>query len=70
MNLNTLLTQADSLRFKLLGIVGSNEAKKKKIIKFLSDDDWTVVDVEKELLPVQMELNSCGGKSKSVAITK
>jgi hypothetical protein len=36
MNLNTLLTQADSLRFKLLGIVGSNEVKKKKIIKFLS----------------------------------
>jgi len=60
MNLNTLLTQADSLRFKLFGIVGSNEAKKKKIIKFLADDDWTVVDVEKELLPVQMELNSCG----------
>ena len=60
MNLNTLLTQADSLRFKLLGIVGSNEAKKKKIIKFLSGEDWTIVDVEKELLPVQMELNSCG----------
>ncbi len=60
MNLNTLLTQADSLRFKLLGIVGSNEAKKKKIIKFLSDEDWTVVDVEKELLPIQMEMNSCG----------
>ena len=62
MNLSTLLSQADSLRFKLLGIVGSNEAKKKKIIKFLSDDDWTVVDVEKELLPVQAELNSCGDK--------
>ena len=54
MNLNTLLSQADSLRFKLYGIVGSNEAKKKKIIKFLADDDWTIVDVEKELLPVQM----------------
>jgi len=62
MNLNTLLTQADSLRFKLLGIIGSDEAKKKKIIRFLAYDGWTIVDVEKELLHLQMELNSSGDK--------
>jgi len=60
MDLNTLLVQADSLRFKLLGIIGNNPDRKKKIIKFLEGDDWTVVDVESELLPIRTELDASG----------
>ena len=60
MDLNTLLVQADTLRFKLLGIIGKNEGKKKQIIKFLSDDGWSVVDVESELLPIRCELEKAG----------
>lgn len=60
MDLNTLLIQADSLRFKLLGIIGNNTGKKEKIINSLVDDDWTVVDVETELLPIRAELDASG----------
>ncbi len=60
MDLNTLLVQSDSLRFKLLGIIGNNSARKKKIIKFLQGDDWVLVDVESELLPIRTELDASG----------
>jgi len=60
MDLNTLLIQADSLRFKLLGILGNNPVKKEKIINFLVEDDWIVVDVESELLPIRTELDASG----------
>jgi len=56
-SLDNLLTQADSLRFKLLAIIGKDEAKKKKIIVALRKDNWTLIDVEKELLAVQKELD-------------
>ena len=35
MDLGTLLVQADSLRFKLLGIIGNNPARTKKITIFI-----------------------------------
>lgn len=60
MNLNTLLVQSDSLRFKLLGIIGNNPARKKKITNFLEGDDWVLVDVESELLPIRTELDASG----------
>lgn len=55
--LNTLLTQADSLRFKLLAIIGKNEEKKTKIIGSLKKDNWTLIDVETELLELQNKLD-------------
>jgi len=58
MDLNTLLVQSDSLRFKLLGIIGNNPDKKKKIVDCLIDDDWVMVDVESELLPIRAELDA------------
>jgi len=60
MDLNTLLVQSDSLRFKLLGIIGNNPARKKKITNFLEGDDWVMVDVESELLPIRTELDASG----------
>ncbi|MBF0121090.1 MAG: hypothetical protein HQK79_19845 [Desulfobacterales bacterium] len=60
MNLNTLLMQSDSLRFKLLGIIGRDEEKKKKIISYLLDYGWKIVDVESELLPIRKDLETVG----------
>ncbi|MBF0225032.1 MAG: hypothetical protein HQK76_06210 [Desulfobacterales bacterium] len=60
MNLNALLLQADSLRFKLLGIIGRNEETKKKIIKYLSNNEWKIVDVESELLQIRKDLDFGG----------
>ncbi len=51
-----MLVQADALRFKLLAIVGKNDAKKKSIIKALKKAGWTLVDVEAELLDIRKEL--------------
>ena len=63
MDLNTLLVQADSLRFKLLGIIGYDESKKKKIIKYLANSGWKTVDAESELLPIRSELDDGGIES-------
>jgi hypothetical protein len=60
MNLNTLLVQADSLRFKLLGLVGNDVGKKNKIVEYLGDDGWKLIDVESELLPIRAELDASG----------
>lgn len=62
MNLNTLLVQADSLRFKLLGLVGNDVGKKSKIIEYLSADGWKLIDVESELLPIRSELDASGAE--------
>ncbi len=56
--LNTLLTQADSLRFKLLAIIGEDEAKKNMIIKSLKEEGWSLIDVESELLSLRQELDT------------
>ncbi|MBD3340093.1 MAG: BREX-3 system P-loop-containing protein BrxF [Candidatus Lokiarchaeota archaeon] len=57
-HISEYLSQADSLRFKLLGIIGKDPHKKEKIIKHLIDEEWHLVDVEKELLELRSELDS------------
>jgi len=55
-NINRLLAQADTLRFKLLAIVGQDQAKKEKVVQYLTDQNWLSVDVEQELLEVRDQL--------------
>jgi len=55
--LDTLLSQADALRFKLLAIIGKNESKKKRINSVLKKGGWTLIDVETELLAIHEELD-------------
>ncbi|HOX85133.1 MAG TPA: BREX-3 system P-loop-containing protein BrxF [bacterium] len=57
-SLTKLLAQADALRFKLLAIVGKDEEKKKRIIKLLRNENWTLVDVEKELIELRKQIDS------------
>ena len=52
------LSQADSLRFKLLGIIGKDHQKKEKITKYLLDDGWHLINVEEELLELRSNLDS------------
>jgi len=56
--LRTLLEQANSLRFKLLAIIGKDEAKKQKIISTLQKEKWNLVDVGSELLEIHSKLES------------
>ncbi len=60
--INTYLTQADNLRFKLLAITGKNENKKEKIIEFLSSENWKLVDVGKELVNLTSDIESADEK--------
>lgn len=62
-SINRYIQQADTLRFKLLGIVGKDPRKKDKIIGYLKKKDWTVVDVAKELLPIKSEIDDAGDDS-------
>jgi hypothetical protein len=62
-SINRYIQQADTLRFKLLGIVGKDPRKKDKIIGYLKEKDWTVVDVAKELLPIKSEIDDKGDDS-------
>ncbi len=57
-NLNNLLSQADNLRFKILSIIGKEEAKRDKIISVLKENGWITVDVGKELLSVKQQLDN------------
>ncbi len=60
MHLNTLLVQADSLRFKLLGFIGRDEGKKTKIVDYLAASGWIIIDVESELLALRAKLDAGG----------
>ena len=55
-NLFSLIAQANSMRFKLLGVVGHNEEKKEKIINILANDGWILIDVEKELIELREKI--------------
>ena len=57
-HISEYLSQADSLRFKLLGIIGRIPPKKEKIIKYLKDDGWHLINVEEELLELRSNLDS------------
>lgn len=56
-SINYYLGQANNLRFKMLAIVGNNENKKIEIIDYLKKKDWTLIDVESELLKIRDLLN-------------
>lgn len=56
--INSYLTQADNLRFKLLAVTGKNESKKEKIIKFLSSENWKQVDVGEALVNLSSDIES------------
>lgn len=51
-HIERLLTQSDSLRFKLLALVGENIYQKKRIIDYLKGQNWLIVDVESELIDI------------------
>jgi len=68
--LNSLLAQADNLRFKLLAIIGKDTNKKKKIIKYLISMNWTTVNVEKELIEIKKEIEKDNGKTAIKLQTK
>lgn len=64
--INNYLAQADNLRFKLLAITGKNPNKKKKINTLLASQNWTVVDVGKELARLYETLGT--GDEKTVTL--
>lgn len=48
-HIDTFLSLANTLRFKLWAIVGKNESKKDKIINYLQHKGYTLIDVATEL---------------------
>jgi hypothetical protein len=67
-SINNYLAQADNLRFKLLAITGKDPNKKKKIIAFLVLENWTVVDVGKELARLYDTLGVSDDKSVTLEL--
>ena len=57
-HIDTYLSLANSLRFKLWAIVGKDNDKKENIIKYLKDKGYVLIDVAKELDFLYQELNS------------
>ncbi|MBT4408316.1 MAG: BREX-3 system P-loop-containing protein BrxF, partial [Bacteroidetes bacterium] len=56
-HIDTYLSLANSLRFKLWAIVGKNNDKKEKIIDYLQEKDYQLIDVAKELDFLYKELD-------------
>jgi len=56
-HIDTYLSLANSLRFKLWAIVGKNNDKKEKIINYLQKKDYQLIDVAKELDFLYKELD-------------
>lgn len=54
-HIDTCLSIANELRFKLLAIVGDNKEKKDNIIHYLKEDQFVVVNVGEELTPLYNE---------------
>ena len=65
-HIDTCLSLANSLRFKLWAVVGNNSAKIEKIINYLDSIGYTKVDVGEELAPIFAELESKGEPSHDV----
>lgn len=57
-NLFSLIAQANSMRFKLLAIVGQDDNKKDKLINILKKDGWTLIDVESELVNLRQKIET------------
>lgn len=56
-HIDTYLSLANSLRFKLWAIVGKNNDKKENIIKYLQEKEYQLIDVAKELDFLYKELD-------------
>ena len=56
-HIDTYLSLANSLRFKLWAIVGKNNDKKDKIINYLQEKEYQLIDVAKELDFLYKELD-------------
>lgn len=56
-HIDTYLSLANSLRFKLWAIVGKNNDKKEKIINYLQEKKYQLIDVAKELNFLHKELD-------------
>ena len=76
-HIDKYLALSNSLRFKLWAIVGKNDDKKDKIIKYLKSKDYKLIDVAKELDYLYKELedenepnHDIGQKIKEWFITK
>ncbi len=59
-HIDTYLSLANSLRFKLWAIVGRDEAKIQNIISYLTQQKYTLVDVGIELQELYKELDNKG----------
>jgi len=59
-HIDTYLSLANSLRFKLWAIVGKDEAKIQNIINYLTKQKYTLVDVGNELQELYKELDNKG----------
>ena len=57
-HIDTYLSLANSLRFKLWAVVGKDEAKIQNIISYLSQQKYTLVDVGIELQELYKELDN------------
>ena len=57
-HIDTYLSLANSLRFKLWAVVGENQIKKDKIITYLAEKEYVLVDVGAELGSLFAELES------------
>ena len=68
--LTSYLTQADNLRFKLLAITGNDKNKKNKIVDFLVTEDWTFMDVGKELVNLHEDLETADEKVELELVTR
>ncbi len=52
-HIDTYISQADNLRFKLLAIAGKEDNKKQSLTHYLEAEGWTIVDVGKELMEIE-----------------
>lgn len=59
-HIDTYLSLANSLRFKLWAIVGKDEAKVQNISNYLSDQGFSLIDVGLELQELYKELDNTG----------
>lgn len=65
-HIDTFLSLANSLRFKLWAVVGDNQAKKDKVISYLKIQGYTLVDVGAELGSLFAELESVDEPSHDI----
>ncbi len=65
-HIDTFLSLANSLRFKLWAVVGDNQTKKDKVISYLKIQGYTLIDVGAELGSLFAELESVDEPSHDI----